>query len=555
MFNDTFKELNDFLLEKLHTVNSFFENLNIEAELIVALGEVKHLEPEINRIYSKNESEYFKSYFNSEFRLEKLFFSFTTEKEQRLQKIAGIVLSELKKEENILENNNSYVLQLIKKGYRESWNYFKKNRKEEVIDLDAFVTIFPNKKGKSESIVNRVIYSCIVLIFLCAIDDKGVDISEKLAFGIRLRRFDKSIEDRLKESKRIENHSLDKTFFETFKEKIGLKQQSYLTLEKIYEYVIKQRQSEVDKNLFIKPDETEKHLGREGLLRYFILSQQPLHFFEINDWDLLVETKFSKKELENIFKIIHFNYKKYNLDEKELDMYLVFTLYLIALVKEYKHTREKFINPIQEKYLATIEQKKREYEDALNYVNDLRKELNRNLEKNKSKEKEFNKTIEQLRIELNKKDKEINRLKQLISQSKKNKKELIALREYMFNEQTKNDFKETENDINTDEINKIIHHLSQLKIAVAGGHIKWQRKLKEKLPNIYVIDIDRLNQNLSYIDKFDLIIYNTAVNSHSFYEKFINRMERNDVQLIYLNSQSNINITLKEIYKQIKNQL
>lgn len=129
---------------------------------------------------------------------------------------------------------------------------------------------------------------------------------------------------------------------------------------------------------------------------------------------------------------------------------------------------------------------------------------------------------------------------QEIEQLKRNENELIALREMMFSLE-KEEYYRVDEEIDI----KSINHTG---ILIVGGHSNWQNQIKDKLPNVRIVDTEALNFNPNSLSNVKFIIFNTAYMNHSMYYKMVNYARNNDIRIGYITNQ-NINSSIQQIYK------
>lgn len=168
----------------------------------------------------------------------------------------------------------------------------------------------------------------------------------------------------------------------------------------------------------------------------------------------------------------------------------------------------------------------------------------------KSENEKLRTTIEDLTVSKVHQDNEINRIihqydskqKELLKQLKTSdseKKELYALREYIFS-LSNNVFNEI------DELQCIQKEsIDYNEIVIIGGHIKWAQKVKERLPNIDIISADQKRVDLKFLHNKKIIIFFINYLSHSLYFQVISKIQSN--QKIAFLKQRNIDEVIKEI--------
>lgn len=102
-------------------------------------------------------------------------------------------------------------------------------------------------------------------------------------------------------------------------------------------------------------------------------------------------------------------------------------------------------------------------------------------------------------------------------------------------------------DIDVEEQSKVWQNR---KVIVFGGHINWQRKLREKFPKWQFVMADIKSFSNDLIRGKDYIICNTDMLSHASYYKIISERSKNQ-HLLYVHS-NNLNLCIKELCMQLE---
>ena len=85
------------------------------------------------------------------------------------------------------------------------------------------------------------------------------------------------------------------------------------------------------------------------------------------------------------------------------------------------------------------------------------------------------------------------------------------------------------------------------KIIIVGGHISWRNKMKEKYPDIVLIDGWNVSFNNSIFDKAYFILLYVSRMSHKVHYKIIDYLRKNKLQFDYLGRSVNIDLLEAEI--------
>lgn len=138
--------------------------------------------------------------------------------------------------------------------------------------------------------------------------------------------------------------------------------------------------------------------------------------------------------------------------------------------------------------------------------------------------------------------KELELLKKDISDNDYNKKELVELRNYIFNQDLDNDSEENYNTIDIDKINEV-------SAICIGGNKAWVDKMKAILPNWSFIQEDMMNFDASIIKNYKYVFIKAIHISHALYYRVIANITDNQ-ELRYINS-NNTERVLSDINKAI----
>lgn len=90
------------------------------------------------------------------------------------------------------------------------------------------------------------------------------------------------------------------------------------------------------------------------------------------------------------------------------------------------------------------------------------------------------------------------------------------------------------------------------KILVLGGHINWQRKLKERFPRWHFLSSDAKTFPIEIIKDKEFIVCNTEILSHKAYYKMLSGRTKQQ-RILYVHS-NNIELCLQELEAQYRNQ-
>lgn len=207
-------------------------------------------------------------------------------------------------------------------------------------------------------------------------------------------------------------------------------------------------------------------------------------------------------------------------DYKELYKYVVNGINFTYILREYKRTREVLMSTMNMEIKEILESKSAE---------------NRELKKTNLQLQDEN---EKLKRELELLQKKNGILKEDLDSLETSKKELIELRNYIFN---MSESDEVHNKFN-------IADIKDINAVVFGGHPQWITKMKNHV-NWQFISTEALNFDVNILNKAEYVFINTSYISHGMYYKVIENIRENN-KLKYINN-TNIEKCLEGIIEEL----
>ena len=120
------------------------------------------------------------------------------------------------------------------------------------------------------------------------------------------------------------------------------------------------------------------------------------------------------------------------------------------------------------------------------------------------------------------------------------RKELVTLRDHLFR-MTEDDI-----DLEPDKLEEMKQAIAGKRIMIIGGHVNWQRKLKQMFPRWrFVATSDYLG--METVDGMDYIYFFTDFMSHALYYKFIGILREREMNYYYIHG-TNVERNVKQIY-------
>lgn len=507
-------------------------DIDIRMFLYKALGASEYLHKTIEFQYRQNEIEYYEAYKNSNYYKCPLFSRYNTKKMEAMEKLAGIDQFELKDD----LKKDSFIMKLIKKGFKNPY-VFVKERKQ--IDLGEVVDTVLNKKGKIEDIEeSEIFHAGIVALFLCikfekpyyAVNPSGEFVLRGLKEAmIATARGIVGYSD--EEAVQYEDEL--KGFYERFR--VNRKQKE-INLSKMLDCIVMADEKQLldrnpSRNYF---DDIRGEVFRNGVSKYIGAVSGWLKLLGFDESDI-TSLNVTQDEIRNVFlQTIGMNRENGLKSQEEQDLYVVACFMLMALTKEYRATQSYYFDDVKTRLYDEIIEQRQKLEMKYKVLQEKEGVLiqeNTSLRENNKELRKSLKDVEGQRDGFGKQ----------LSQIESNRKELIALREYMFAQENEVPIEEDE------DIESLTSSIKAIKGAIVGGHVNWQKKLKEHLPNFTFVSPDNKNIDFSFTDNLDVVFVNTTYNNHALYYKLMSRMNNNDTPLRYLPNRTNIKAILRDV--------
>jgi hypothetical protein len=510
-------------------------SINIRLYLIVALGGNPYLHEEIDAVYEEKKLDYYRAYKLSGFYDDITFKTYMIDKEARMKKVAGIV------EWCYNHNNMDLIYRLLKRGFKFSWNFMKQRTH---ISIDEFALSFQKKRGKDFS-EQDMFFHCIALMYLCYQEKIQLDLQSE--FGRYFQQmFVNHAQDIFAGKLLFTEENFNKTRNELndlYEDFLVPTKTNSITMEVLFDNVI----SVEEKKLGAIPnmsksdyEELRTSVFEQGISKYIGAYAGWIKVLGLNESDLTSSVRLSKEDLDSIFfEYINAQHGN-NIEEQDKLPFVIGLFFIKALVTEYMKSKNVYFNQLQDDFFFEVEEYQKELIDKEKALREARESF----ESDKKKIQEEN---DKLWDELKRLQKENASLKGEIETLNDHSKEVYALREYIYSLEIEEE-KEEEQDI----VDRMTNELQDVKVAVIGGSVTWSQRIKELFPNFIMVNQDSRGADLRFLDNVDYVCVNTATLSHSFYEKAMNRMSKNDVGLFFLNGNNNMNITVPNIYRSCK---
>lgn len=490
----------------------------IQINFLIALGSNKSLHDEIDRVYTSNKLEFYNVYRNSRYNNNRLFYSFPTSYTERMIKVTGIFCW------CYAEQQYEVITKLIKVGYQKVWNFYSNN---EVIYLDDFCSHMFNSTQKFNKTTEQELVGIVsVMLFLCYNSGKKCEL-ESLGDSIQLR-FNKDYNFEY-------GFSVLNELSAQYKEKIKELREVYWLSSKSKCKTLNQLLDSIEIKVIKESKFHDNKSNRsKSINNYAEIFLSCFKDFGINA-DVLTEgLTLTLSDFDRFSEAFYRQQSDGSLKDEECDFFIITCLFIKALVVEYENTRKIYLtNAKEDNYLDTLKLKM-EIEEKLELFH--KEKVNFKSEIERLEDSALNYQNDAIRWQ-----REATRIQQELNQTDLDKKELLALREYIFEQQT---LSEDSNDY-LDDYSRALELLGNHSYVIAGGHPNLVKGLKEILPNLTYLDMDSLHKDLRFLDNQEAVFINTAYFSHAFYYKVMSRMEMNKTKLFYLCSSSVKGVVLK----------
>lgn len=459
--------------------------INLLPFIIEAFGSNKKIRKSIDRCYEECKMRYYALAKESEFYNHPIITDGDILKEIYGKRALGIVLDAASNSESANE-----MLDIIEIGWPQTLGYVTAT---DTINFAYYIREFlKDRFNMTDDIFNAEL---TILFWLTVIFQKIFDTSKENKELVSY--YENTLIDRLTFYKKQKKVSEEPMFRKRVEEEYGA--------IRCYDDIF------LDKNSY------EKRMFLDALS--FIFDSEGMSISSI-----VSGINFPMREINEIYGAYYAVYKNQN---REKALYFIMNgIILRGLIKSYKALKDYYFRNNKETVLLemqsqknTIEKLKMENEFLSDRVSSLETQISGDY---KEIEESYINNIRELRNE-NK------RLEEVLLDEKKKEKELFALRELLFSI-------EQEEDYQVDIIDGF--NLDEVRGVIVGGHVKWQQRMKEILPNFVFLHVDNDNIDPSIFDNVDVVFFYTNYLSHSIYYKVIKITREKDIEVGYINTTS-----------------
>ena len=499
--------------------------------LAFIFGTKESMYPIIDRVYMKDKTYYYELTKKSDLAKWSCFQSLSVKQEEYSRKCIGILEHYNQSE----QEEHKFIIDWIKKGYRNVWNYANTNK---VISITG---LFEKYLGKRKVFTLLEIQQItFALVYLQDEGNLGTEWDSSDPQNIYMREAFESF--RLTATRELS--------VKFYKEKGNpaqlkdLKERFYIDKHYplVFNYldnIVRKESDELNMREIIDDVTASKIRKRKlfsrGISQYKVLYEE---FFMANGiHKFLAETiTINEHELNFVLSFCQEKIKQLKMSEDVQNIFVISCLYFTILIKEYGDTKELYLDKSQVELHLTLKKQKEELQKREKQLERKEQNFTQNYQKLKDENAE-------LCLKMKEMEQEIKRLHQIIDKSEDQSKELVGLREMLFK------LDKVEEPIQEVSLKEMAEKLLTYNLVFFGGHVNLHQKLKELLPNIRFLEVEKVGIDLSFVDRVDAVIIDVNYLSHSFYYKLMSQMKKNKTKLCYLTRKQNISFIIEEIYE------
>lgn len=505
-----------------------FSALNLKIRYALALGTEPFLYDDIKATYKSNKIHYYNLYKKSEFYNSVIFESYPTKTNEQLIYAVGI----------LEENDTSVLMRLMKRGYRNAYNYV--NNSGKVVDATTFSEkILAKFEASGENMLKEIdmLNQMSALFFFAEVLRKPVELIQGHPLEDMFKRYLTSRLVEVVNNREIIQRALkeNKVALEKFKEVLVRYNTKNVLFENFCELTVVAEQKDIFGYLGTL-EQREATFKRGFLSRYIAFYNTYLVTLGLGE-EVLGTQMITSEDLERISFHITNGMEDLNFEFNDISGLFITLVFLTALTKEYKETRQSYL--------------KKDMEESVIQAQDM---LEKAQEKDKEKIAKAESLIHDYATLKGHLKTVNNNMRALEKDFKAKEREVKSLTSQLESAQKQVEVLQKENEqlvLAKDEMYKMKERICKMEnILFIGGNTNWVKRTQELLPKAQFIDIDK-NMDYSHIANFDgHIIVNTATNNHGFMYGIKTILEGRDYKM--LNSNHGVERTIEEVYELIK---
>lgn len=486
-------------------INSDILRNYIFANISSSLIKTSTMKNDISKLYNLDKHKYYEAAKNSTCINHIIITQSTLEDEIAARKVIGILLSA---EEDF--NLRSKVIKLLRKYYPLVYNSVKQRNLK--LLKDSYMTL-DNLTRDTEARLHASIYFYFSIYRSAELVDQGCISS-------------------------IINDVYDYEFNNSITSDINAELSRYKTQINEIKDLIKKKYDKL--NSF--KDVMNNKLGE---IKEYGAALENL--FIINN--LNINSLFSSSEFINIDKIILSFIKTSRKDSnpETVVQWIINGIFLQSLINEYKKSREYCLKSDNETILfeADALKEKLHAKEAENTVinNTLAALQADKLLYDKNLSDKINSINKEHISEITSMQNKIKELENQLSDEKKYRNELYALREYIF--EVNNDYTPAPSETTFENC------IKNKKILIIGGTKDWRRKFRDTYPEIRTLHGFNENFDSSTLTGYDYIFFYTGFINHATYYKAMNFIRTHQIKFGYI-GKTNVELVKEELMEEIE---
>ncbi|MEQ6378011.1 hypothetical protein RZN25_14425 [Bacillaceae bacterium S4-13-56] len=524
---------------KVTDFSNFINLLNIpdfDMLITLAVGSRQYIHPDIQGFYEQNKSYYFRLFKESPYYNNERITCLSISNYKAIQQFIGIYLDE--KEHAAHE----ITLKLIKKGYKQVYNYMKNKQVVDLYELRDTYLDYVKKKRLRKSVHSAHIFG-IALYFCRELDIQIVydDLDVELMNGSFAQIFNP-----LKNEFSISEHAQD--FLERYKH-IGAHKKDFFSplnnflidINSIHQEIVAE---ELNLNINLQSHLEQiqeimaKHPFMIGINKISLMLQE----FNIHPVDLQNITTITHDQLK---EIITFCLIQLGENYTEEDLYEMFGSYLIlfSLAKDYSATKERYIVQFSDELFYEVNKVKKEYESKFEQVEKEEGQKETKIQRLENQNEKLKSTIFDLEKQASKKN---NTIEELLEKIRSIEGEQNRL------ESKLKDFEKLLTTSREDPpIQEMVDYLNSKKGVVIGGTDNWRAKLAQHFPGYLYFSPEDKNIDLDFLKNYDCIIYDETYNNHTMSNKIKPIIANHNIPMIYTGGITNADLIIKKVYQEL----
>lgn len=501
-------------------------SVDVRPFLFIALSVVDNDKSYIRKKYEEKKWTYFEAYRKSPYSKNQDLMCYPTEVEENIRMLIGIY--------EVSEQTGDFtvLLSIIKNQYKDLYRYVDTRT---VFDEIEFNTYMQKKSKEKLPNARKYMYSLYVATFLCHHFRKNLSVSQHaLTSMVGIANTPNTPQQR--EDEWELNHN-------DIQEKVReLSAMHYLPIPsnnfRLWEYIAEQMY-EVDN----RPGEKASFVEIANIqtrLNSFVSFGDVIESLGIDPIELQ-NISLPPEEMRRILQEFVIQLEEH--PETNIDFNVFFSVYynLRRLAFMYQDAKRRLLDTSEEEKFIFAKEKEQEIKERERRLEQVESESKLRAKQQKEKNEELQKEL----IALQKKERAWEKEK---LEQEKNKKELSALRTFLY--RTEQDT-ETEVVVPDEQSQHMMETIQRKRIVFFGGHPNWIQRTKEHFPDARFLEVDDINRKLSFIQNYDVVCINADYFNHGFYAKLMNEISKYSAKLVYVRGATNQERLVKEIYEQL----